>query len=117
MSFHYPRTITLRRPGAQAGHGKLGYGGATQGAETVVVAAPGVPANIQLRREGQKDTTGLPGDGTRPTYDVRIPRRRLALGIVQDRDIVVDDLGARYQVVGPYWDSLGYALRVELLAA
>lgn len=115
MSFLYPRTITISRPGAQTGEGKVGYGGTTQAAETQVAA--GVPCNIQLRREGQHSPVGLPGDGTRPTYDVRIPKRALAKGSVMDRDLITDDEGARYQVVGPYWDSLGYALRAELMAA
>jgi hypothetical protein len=115
MSFLYPRTMTLARAAAQAGEGQIGYGGKTQAAEMVI--AQDIPCTFDLRREGQKDTTGLPGDGTRPTYDCRIPRRSLALGMVQDRDIVIDDQGLRYLVVGPFWASLGYALRVELLAA
>lgn len=115
MSFVYPRTLTLVRPRAQSGEGRAAYGGKTQDGEDVI--AENVPCNFDLRREGQKDTPGLPGDGTRPTYDCRIPKRALALGTVKDRDIIVDDQGLRYQVVGPFWASLGYALRVELMAA
>lgn len=115
MSFLYPRKITITRPTAQGGEGKIGYGGKTQAGEDVL--AEDVPCNIQLRREGQKNSTGLPGDATRPTYDVRIPKRALALGVVHDRDLITDDEGVRYLVVGPYWDSLGYAVRVELLHA
>lgn len=115
MSFMYPRTITLVRPARQSGGGKQSYGGKTQAGEAII--AEGVPCNFDLRREGQKDTTGLPGDGTRPTYDCRIPLKALAKGMVKDRDIIIDDEGLRYQVVGPFWASLGYALRVELLAA
>lgn len=115
MSFLYPRTLTLVRPATQSGEGKLTYGGKTQAGETVIASS--VPCGFDLRREGQKDTPGLPGDGTRPTYDCRIPRKALAKGTVKDRDIVIDDEGLRYQVVGPFWASLGYALRVELLAA
>lgn len=114
MSFLYPHTVIVKRPGAQSGEGGLSYGGQTQGAEQQITANP-VPCNIELRREGQKNATGLPGDANRPTYDVRIPRAALANGTIFDRDILVDGLGLRYQVVGPYWNSLGYALRVELL--
>lgn len=113
MSFLYPRTCTLARPSAQTGEGALPYGGESQAGETHV--ATGIPCNIELRREGQRNTTGLPGDGTRPTYDCRIPRSALAKGVVKDLDIVIDDEGLRYQVVGPFWSSLGYALRVELM--
>jgi hypothetical protein len=115
MSFLYPRTATITRPAAQSGEGKVAYGGQTQAGETNVAA--GVVCNIQLRREGQKNTTGLPGDANRPTYDVRIPKAALANGTVRDRDIVTDDLGHRYVVQSDYWDSLGYALRVERLEA
>jgi hypothetical protein len=51
----------------------------------------------------------------RTTYASR--RRALANGTVRDRDIVTDDLGHRYVVQSDYWDSLGYALRVERLEA
>lgn len=118
MSFLYPHKITVRRPGAQTGEGKLSYGGQTQSAETDV---PGVTwpvaCNIELRREGQKNTTGLPGDANRPTYDVRIPRRLVPYGAIKDKDIVVDGLGQRYVVQGNYWNSLGYAIRAERLEA
>jgi hypothetical protein len=115
MSFLYPRTVTITRPQAQTGEGKIGYGGQTQAGEQPV--ATGIRCNIQLRREGQKNTTGLPGDANRPTYDVRMPKRALAKGTVKDRDLVTDDLGERYVVQSDYWDSLGYALRVERLEA
>lgn len=115
MSFMYPRTVSISRSGPQAGEGKLGYGGETQADETPV--AQDLPCNIELRTEGQRNATGLPGDGTRPTYDARIPRRALANGQVLDRDILIDDLGQRYLVVANYWNSLGYALRIERLEA
>lgn len=115
MGFLYPRTIDVKRPGAQTGEGQLGYGGATQAAETTI--ATGLPANLELRREGQRNTTGLPGTGTRPNYDVRIPRKACAKGTIKKLDIIVDDEGDRYQVLSPYWNSLGYALRVEILEA
>jgi hypothetical protein len=115
MSFVYPRTIEVRRPNAKSGEGALSYGGQTQSAETVL--ATGIMASIQLRREGQRNTTGLPGDGTRPNWDVFTPRTVLADGLVQDRDIVVDDLGRRFQVLGDYIDSMGGKFRVERLEA
>jgi hypothetical protein len=117
LSFLYPHTCEIRRPAAQPGEGKLAYGGQTQASETRV-KGPGIPCNIELRREGQRNTTGLPGDGTRPTYDVRFKRRSaLAYGDVRDRDVLVDGLGQRYLVVANPWLKFGYALRVERLEA
>lgn len=115
MSFLYPRTVAISRPGQQSGEGALGYGGDTQGAEVSV--ATGVPASIQERREGQRNPTGLPGDGTRPTYYVFIPKRALARGAILNLDIITDDQGNRYQVTAPYWDSMGHRPTVELLKA
>lgn len=115
MSFLYPRTIAVRRPGAQSGEGALAYGGQTQ--EREVDVATGIRAGIQERREGQRNGVALPADGTRPTWYVFIPKSAAALGLIKDRDVVVDDLGERYQVVANYWDSLGYRLTVERLEA
>jgi hypothetical protein len=116
MSFLYPHTVVVYRPGAQTGAGKLAYGGQTQTTEQQITPNP-IACNIELRREGQKNTTGLPGDANRPTYDVRIPRAALANGMVLDRDILMDGLGQRYVVQSNYWNSLGYTMRAERLEA
>lgn len=115
MSFLYPRTVALSRTTSQAGQGKLGYGGKTQAGETEIRA--GVPASIQLRREGQRNSTGLPADGARPSWDIFTPRSAFQPGDVVDRDILTDDLGRRFQVLGDYIDSLGGKLRAERLEA
>lgn len=115
MNFLYPRVIQLRRVAVQTGEGIAPYGGHTQAGETTV--ASGIACSIQERREGQRSVVGLPGDGTKPTWYVFIPRSQLALGVVKDRDIVVDDQAERYQVIANYWDSLGYRLTVEKLEA
>lgn len=117
MSFLYPHVCEIRRPAPQTGEGKIGYGGQTAPGETRI-KGPGIRCNIELRREGQRNTTGLPADGTRPTYDVRFPRHTvLAYGDVHEDDIVVDGLGQRYLVVSNDWHKFGYALRVERLKA
>lgn len=114
MGFVYPRTIAVTRPAAQTGVGfKPAYAGAKAAAETPI--AKDLRASIQARREGQRNPVGLPGDGTRPTFYVFIPRRAAALGLIKNLDIITDDLGARYQVLSPYWNSLGHRLTVELL--
>lgn len=113
MSFIYPRKVAFRRPGAQHGIGAVGYGGQTPDAEDEIVCS--IPASIQARREGTNNPVGLPGDAKTPTWYVFIPKRALALGAVENRDVMIDDLGHRYQVIQPYWDSLGYRLTVITL--
>jgi hypothetical protein len=113
MSFLYPRTVAAHRPAAQTGGGLLGYGGQSQATETVV--ATGLPASIQERREGSNNPVGLPSDATRPSWYIFIPRGFADLGTILAADVIVDDLGTRYQVDSPYWDSLGYRLTVRTL--
>jgi hypothetical protein len=42
-------------------------------------------------------------------------RPKLANGTLKVGDVMIDDLGNRYQVLAPYWDSLGYRLTCALL--
>lgn len=116
MGFLYPRTVAITRPGQQGGAGFQPTQGADLKANETPVAT-GLPASIQFKREGTKNLVGLPGDGAAPTWDVFIPKRALANGSVKDRDIVTDDLAERYQVLGNYWNSLGYRLRCVRLEA
>jgi hypothetical protein len=113
MGFMYPRTVSFVRSAAQSGVGVVGYGGHTTATETQIAA--NIPASVQARREGGTAPNGLPGDGTKPTWYVFIPRSKLAKGTVENRDIMIDDEGERYQVIQPYWDSLGYRLTVITL--
>lgn len=114
MSFIYPRRITIKRPAVQTGIGAVGYAGELQSTETVV--ATGLPASIQLKKEGGAPSSNLPGDvSKRPFYLVMIPASAAALGTINRQDIVTDDLGNRYQVQSNYWNSLGYALFTEQL--
>lgn len=117
MSFMYPRLATFHRPAAQTGVGAQPYGGETVDDETAVPGASGIRCSIQARREGTGNTVALPGDANRPYWWAFIPKSALANGILQSRDILIDDLGTRYQVVAPYWDSLGYRVSVQSLEA
>ena len=113
MSFLYPRTIAVSRPGTQPGFGAQGYGGELPSTETPV--ASGLPASIQFYKERGRNEAQLPGDVGK-TYDrILIPASAAALGLIRSRDIITDDLGLRYAVVKPYWNSLGYNLMVERL--
>lgn len=109
----YPRTITITRPSAKTGEGALSYGGRVQGAETTIKS--GVRANVQARREGQKNPVGLPVDGTKATWRIFTPRGALTDGQVRDGDLITDDLGRRFQVTSDYFHNLGYTFSVERL--
>lgn len=115
MSFLYPRTVSVARPVQAAGVGAAAYGGQIAGTETPVVS--GLPASIQIDRQGMRNAVGLPGDSGLTRWLVFVPLDALALGVVRERDIVTDDLGNRYQVTAAYWNSLGHQLGAEKLQA
>ena len=114
MSFLYPRIVSIHRPTAQVGVGVRPYSGLTPSAESVV--ATGLPASIQQKSQRQRNTPeGLPADSSVMNgWHIFLPKRAAALGLILARDIVIDDAGLRYSVFGPYWNSLGYNLLVEL---
>jgi len=113
-SFIYPRTITITRPVPQSGVGAVGYGGLQPSNETTV--ATGLPASIQFDRTGTSPRASLPGDSIgNGMWRVFIPGASAQNGLINSQDVITDDLGVRYQVSAPYWNSLGYALRVEKL--
>lgn len=108
----YPRTVTLKRPNATTGIGGLPYGGLLSSKESQVTRP--MRASIQYDRLGRAPLTGIPGDTSgRTMWKIFLPDA--ANGTVHARDIIVDDLGVRYQVVADYWNSLGYALQCERL--
>lgn len=115
MSFMYPRVVAITRPNSDLAPGYTpNYSGVLPSEETAV--ASGLPASIQLKKERGKPNANLPADQYAKTlWTVFIPAGHAALGLIQDNDIVTDDLGVRYSVLGPYWNSLGYALVAERL--
>lgn len=115
MSFLYPRTINVTRPVLQVGGGTVGYGGVTQQQETVVAKC--LPASIQLNKVRGKPDGGVPADASKTQWRVFIPRAAAPLGLIAVRDVITDDLKQRYQVLAPYWNSLGHALTCERLEA
>lgn len=116
MSFVYPRTVSILRQAAQTGFGALPPSGAGLALEQAI--ATGLPASIQHKSTGARPEAGLPADAANRTlWRVFIPLGGLTLGAVQRGDIVVDDLGQRYQVTAPYWNSLGHNLLAERLEA
>jgi len=114
MSFIYPRTIAITRPTSDVTPGYTSdYSGVEPADETAV--ASDLPASIQLKKTSGKPDANLPADAGKTLWTVLIPLGAAQLGLIQTNDIVTDDLGQRYQVTGPYWNSLGYALLVERL--
>lgn len=114
MSFIYPRTVSISRPVADLGIGQVAYGGELPINELSI--ATGLPASIQLKGGGAKPGADLPADmANRTFWRILIPPGAIAFGRIKVRDIITDDLGLRYAVVGNYWNSLGYGLRCELL--
>lgn len=117
MSFLYPRTIAITRPTDNTAPGyNSQYSGSTPAQETPI--ASDLPASIQLKKDRGRPETGLPGDtSAKSQWTILIPLGAAALGTIQTWDVATDDLGVRYQVVAPYWNSLGYALLTERLEA
>jgi hypothetical protein len=115
MSFLYPRTIAITRPASDVTPGYTpNYSGVTPSNETAV--ASGLPASIQLKKEKGRPDPNLPADAAAKSFwTILIPMGSAALGLILTNDIATDDLGVRYQVLAPYWNSLGYALLVERL--
>lgn len=112
MSFMYPRTVAVWRPNKTTPTqvGDVGYS-AERGASDETLVVSGLSASIQFDRQGQHNPVGLPTDATyKPVWKVFIPKSAAALGSILANDVVIDDLGIRYQVFSPYWNSLGYRL-------
>lgn len=114
MSFLHPRTITIKRPGAQTGVGAVGYGGQLPSTETPLFT--GLEASIQAARTPGSSGVGLPGDSRGSGWQIFF--KGPAVGAVRNRDIIIDDQGNRYQVSTAYWNPLGvWKCEAQLLEA
>lgn len=111
MSFIYPRSVVVTRPTQPTGIGAVGYS-AVQ-VSTEIPVASNIPANIQMFKD--KPNSTLPADAGKTMWKIMIPLSAVALGVIQTRDIITDDLGQRYQVHAPYWNSLGHNCLCERL--
>lgn len=109
MSFLYPRTVSIKRQTSVSGVGALGYGGETLATESFV--ATGLRAAIQSSSNAARSEL-LPGSARGSSWYIFV---RAKLGSITERDVVVDDLGKRYQVTSAYYNSLGYKLTADLL--
>lgn len=111
LALNTSNLVTITRPGGISGVGNVGY--ATP-QETAV--ATNVPAFISAKKETGRQPVGLPGSVSKRVYwEISI---YAPIGTINDRDIIKDDLGCRYQVVANDWNSpLGYLLLTERLEA
>lgn len=120
MSFLHPRTVSVSRPNAVApiAAGVLPYSGETQGGsgETEVLSC--LPANITQARARSSGMVDIPASSDSVAYWISIPARAgVKNGDILTRDIIVDDLGVRYQVASPNWNSMGFRVYAEMLQA
>jgi hypothetical protein len=111
MSFMYPRTIKITRQPDNTGVGGIGYQGQDPSTETVI--ASNIPANIQQGSSTRRNEADLPTDNPRGgLWNIFF---NMPNGTIFSKDVITDDLGIRYQVVDPYWNSLGYKAICERL--
>ena len=120
MTGIYFATIEIHRPKTVAGTndaiGLVGYSGTESSTDPAdpqgeTILFTGLPASIQAGTTGRKKQSALPQDAVfSPTWFIFVPAAFLAYGAVNDRDIVVDDIGYRYEVAQNYWNLLGYKL-------
>lgn len=126
MSFLQPNRIKISRPVGRAtpmtplAPQQIAGDGGYSDMQIIneIPIAEHIPASIQAASGGGMGLAKVPSDGQGRASPWRIYIRRTALakGIVALRDVVTDeDTGQRYQVIAPYWDSFGYALRAEML--
>ncbi len=105
MSFLYPNVIKIERPAGQPGEGKIGYGGQTKDALTLI--AEGIPANVQAKGNGGANPTALPGDIRVAQWKIYAPLGAIVPGQVRNHDIITDELDRRFQVTSDYVPGLG----------
>jgi hypothetical protein len=119
ISLLYPHRVAIRRNLGQPVAGLSAYDGAQASAETVI--ASGVICNIQIDRTGRPPDAQLPADPIgAPTHKIFFPGALLggiaaANGFVHINDILVDDLGQRFQVIVTEWQPLALQVRAQLM--
>jgi hypothetical protein len=119
--FLFPHTIRVTRPEAPTAVvptavGKQPYQGVR--ADTEAPTLFEVPASIQYSATGRAKGADLPSDTPSLTvWRIMTPRGLLERNAITERDVVIDELGRRFQVNAAYWTSLGYSMRATLLQA
>jgi len=107
--------ISIARPKTEAQLGVQDYGGGFPQAEGFTLIGQGIPANTNTKKEVGVVPAKLPGDAGRVIYwsvSFWAPS-----GSVQERDIITDQNGNRYQVTAANWQPIGYQCLCERLEA
>lgn len=110
MSFLYPDVIAIWRE--QAASEDIG----AQGYDDALPELPrqsGIPANIQISGRSRALAANLPSDTYSGTlWDIFFKKANFQ---VQERDIIIDQYGKRYQIAALEKHPLGYTCTCERL--
>lgn len=112
MSFIYPRTISVLRMPVSTDIDDTAYEGRVP---PLTVILTGLSASIQQKSTTSSAKEKFPQDASNETY-WRIFIRKPPRGVIKIRDVIVDDLGYKFEVVGDYWNSLGYNVLAKRLS-
>jgi hypothetical protein len=122
MSSLYPHTIQVNRPNSVSpavasppSVRTLPYSGLTPAQETLLFY--NLPARIQYKSGGARADNKVPGDVPPAMWTIGIPvSAGLVYGDIRNRDIIIDEIGRRYQVDNDYFTAFfGYQLSCTLL--
>ena len=110
-NFFYPRTISVLRQATNTTAGAQGYSGVTPENEETIFT--NVAAHIEAERIGNNSPANLPANSQgEPIYLIIFI---LPLNSVQNRDIIIDDTGYRYQVISADWGPMVTTCRSKKL--
>ena len=111
MSFLLKNTISIRRPRPMVGVGFQGYSALDPANEDVIAA--NLPARVQMDRQGTAPDARLPGDAAgQSIWKIIFKGKR---DLTRTHDIIVDELGNRYQVIASAWGRLVTTCRCQIL--
>lgn len=100
------RQITISRVGASSQKGFVGYSGATQATESILMQ--NWRASILQGTKGETNPAGLPTDIRTPWWTILLPSFH---GIILDLgDIIRDDLGRKYIISSAELTDMGWRL-------
>lgn len=114
MSFMANRKISLYRAITNSDIDNNTYEGRTN--PNFLLIRANISASIQPAGRGGKPLSQLPADVATDTYDYIFAY--LTKGEARARDVMIDDLGVRYEVIDIEWNSLailGYKVTVKRL--
>ncbi|MGU3387272.1 hypothetical protein ACLBYG_22370 [Methylobacterium sp. D53M] len=122
-SFLFPRRISITRPASDrdtdGSSGPLAYGGLDVATETTVPLPKNLQCSIQYKASSGIPEANVPSGAVSAGMWVFLIPRRVAPppGTIQNRDIITDDLGNRYQIASDYSHPMGWTIRAERLEA